>query len=195
VYYGLDFSLSTGQNGAVDLSTTIPQSATVKKSNYWLALYDPTLKPAAWQYGIAGPSSVKTTSLNFTLAGGYPFAGAKTYWLAVYAVPKGTATPIPPPGKLQARPGTLQLQGTGSAHARSISIVEPGYSGYFQLSSSNASVATVAQNVVLGPTGSVSIVPAGGGTATITISDQNGNIKKISVGVTAGVVIINGAHQ
>ena len=192
LYVGLNFSQSTTANGALTLQTSIPAGAVPAGDVLWLALYDPTAATLVWQYGIAGPAQVSGGAATFTIPGGYPFTAGAPYWFSIYALPAGFATPAPAAASLTVSPATLTLGGTGAANAKTIAIVEPGYKGYFAISSGDTTVAGVSAPIVLGPAGTVTVTPAGGGATTLTISDQNGQIATVAVGVTTGTVNVAG---
>jgi hypothetical protein len=192
VYLGLDFSASTTASGALTLQTSIPSSIVPSGDVLWLALYDPSTTAPVWQYGIAGPATVSGGAVTLTIPGGYPFTASAQNWLAIYALPAAYATPAPAAAALNVSPATLALSGTGSAGAKPITILEPNYRGYFAVSSANTSIATVSAPVLLGPAGTITVTPAGGGSTTITVGDQNGQSVTVAVGVTAGTVSIDG---
>lgn len=79
--------------------------------------------------------------------------------------------------------GTITINGAGPMSAQPIGLAESGNSGPFTGVTSNAGVAII--NPVTGSDHNFTIVGAGGGTCTITITDAHGRSVAIPVNVTA----------
>jgi len=101
-------------------------------------------------------------------------------------------TPTPPPHQVVPPEPTPVLTGpliVSAANFRLVSgeppptilISEVGYTRLFTVSSSNTAVVTITAATALGPNASVAIVPRGAGIATITITDDHGGVRVITV--------------
>jgi hypothetical protein len=104
-----------------------------------------------------------------------------------------TVGPIPtstPSGDVTPSVTSLSFSGTT---AQTFTVSESGYGGSFTATSSNTAVATVAETSSTTDarrrdattTTTFSVTPVGGGTATITVSDQDGHSTTLSVSVTS----------
>lgn len=110
-----------------------------------------------------------------------------------YVVPAGS---IPASGTVTTSVPSAGLS-FSSAAAQTFTVSEVGYSGSFTAKSSNTAVVTVAQtssttsarrrDTTTTTTTTFTVTPVGGGPATITVSDQNGNSTSIPVSVTSAV--------
>lgn len=101
---------------------------------------------------------------------------------------KGTSSPAPPPppANVQVSPSTLSFTpGTGPLH---FTASESGYSGGFQASIDNPSVATVS-----GGPANFTVTPKTDGTATIHVSDTNGHTAPVGVTVSATTIVVPGS--
>jgi hypothetical protein len=103
----------------------------------------------------------------------------------------GAATVSITPGQLATKPTSLTFS---SATAQTINVVEPGYSGTFTASTSDATIATVSPSSASGPSAGITVTPTGGGSCTITIKDALGRKATVSVSVASGSIIVNSKH-
>jgi streptogramin lyase len=78
----------------------------------------------------------------------------------------------------------------GALAPGTISASERGYTGVLRAKSANVKVARVKPRRVKHGAGDFTIEPTGGGTTTITISDNKGNSAKVTVRVTATIITL-----
>lgn len=87
----------------------------------------------------------------------------------------------------------LNLNGTGTANAQLVGIMESGDSGPFTVTSSNSSVATL--QPITGESHNFHLVGAGPGNCTVTITDKNGRSESIAVTVTETSGTVSGGRR
>lgn len=112
-YLRLRFSADISFAQAPSFTFTVPGTLTTNGVSYWLALYDPLRAAAGWQENFEGPATVTPTTVHGKVAtqlafasNGQPFtlSAYQTYWLAVVAVPAGSASPTPVPSSIPTNP-------------------------------------------------------------------------------------------
>jgi hypothetical protein len=102
--------------------------------------------------------------------------------------PTSSPTSAPTNASLQVTPSSLTFT---SPSAQPVSASESGYTGAFNTSTSNASVATVSPSSANGPHATFSVTPVGAGTCTISVTDTNGQSQQVNVTVDNGVIHVS----
>lgn len=87
----------------------------------------------------------------------------------------------------------LNLNGTGTANAQLVGIMESGDSGPFTVTSSDSTVATL--QPITGESHNYHLVGIGPGTCTVTITDKNGRSESIAVTVTQTSGTVSGGAR
>jgi hypothetical protein len=83
---------------APSFSFALPAADVLPGATYYLSLYNPNTPSLGWQLGFEGPGTVSGSKLSFTGGSNSLYFQAWTaYYLGLYAVPAGVATPTPAP--------------------------------------------------------------------------------------------------
>lgn len=142
------------------------------KGSFYLALFDPTKVPAAWNL-VSGAGAIQNGNLVFA-APQVPmtFAANELYIFELYQVASTNGT-------VSVTPSSLSFLGIGAGNQQLVSVSEQGYNGAFTLQSTCASIASISAS---GNT--YSVVPLAAGTCSATFTDANGNITTLPIVVT-----------
>jgi hypothetical protein len=96
------------------------------------------------------------------------------------------ATPTPPPpGVLSVNPPNMTLIGVGATYAQQIGIVETGYAQGFAVTSTCATIATLAPLTGTGPSLSVTVTGLAPGSCSATVTDANNQSEPVAITVSA----------
>jgi hypothetical protein len=175
-YVALTFASTVTLPSLPSFSFTLASVAS--GSEYFVGFLDPS-KGSTYALGAEGPGIVAGSIVGFVApSGSVTFTAGTVYVFTLYA-----ASLAP----LVTSSTALTFSALGAAAAQPITVSETGYSGSFTAVSSNPSVVSVT-----GPSGTTptfTVTPVAGGSATITISDHQGQSTPVSVSVTSATFV------
>lgn len=183
IYALVTFSATTSYDAWPGFTFTVGSSVNPANGPLYVAFWDPTKSPSAWQYAVEGPASVSGGNATFTGSSvSLTFQASKTYVFALYQAAGATSS------TLSVSPAAVQIYGTGALNAQNILVQESGYSASFSeadtCNPSSGQIATIATSSASGPSATYSATGVNAGTCTATFSDGSGQKQTISISVT-----------